>query len=406
MTTNQGIVPFDMRYAQAVQTIKRAIQRSQARMLQVANREVLSLNYGIGRYISENSRQGFWGTGAIKQISEQLQKEMPGLRGYSESSLKNMRRFYEEWCPYINRQLAVADLQQSENKQENKDVENRQLAVADLQIDENEMLVEIRQPLAGELDWSEFVQVPFTHHVLILRKRHSLEDRALFIHECAVFRWNKNQLTDYLNDKNYTARGTLPNNFAKTISDTALAIKTVKAFKDECVLDFINTEDLYEEAEDRNEPMLNRLIVDNIKQFIERFGQGFLFMGPQYRVQIGEEEKFIDLLFFNRILNCLVAVELKDARFQPAHLGQLSFYLSALDETVRLPHENPSIGIVLCREMDKTVVEIAIRDYSKPMGVATFRLGKDAPEDLTRVLPDFNGLKSLMKDNKDEDSQE
>lgn len=406
MTSKQDIVPFDMRYAQAVQTIKRAIQRSQARMLQVANREVLSLNYGIGRYISENSRQGFWGTGAIKQISEQLQKEMPGLKGYGVSSLKNMRSFYEEWSPYINRQPLAGDFQPSESLQENNGNANRQLPTDDFQIDEYEMLTEIRQPMVGELDLNEFVQVPFTHHTLIISKRKSFEDRALFIHECAVFRWNKNQLTDYLNDKNYTARGSLPNNFAKTISDTTLAIKTVKAFKDECVLDFINTEDLYEEEEDRNESMLNRLIVDNIKLFIERFGQGFLFMGPQYRVQIGEEEKFIDLLFFNRILNCLVAVELKDARFQPAHLGQLSFYLSALDETVRLPHENPSIGVVLCREMNKTVVEIAIRDYSKPMGVATFRLGKDAPEDLARVLPDFNGLKSLMRDNEKEEPQE
>ena len=178
--------------------------------------------------------------------------------------------------------------------------------------------MEIRQPLVGELDWNEFVQVPFTHHTLIISKRKSFGERALFIHECAVFRWNKNQLTDYLNDKNYTARGSLPNNFASTINDTKLAIKTVKAFKSECLLDFINTEDLYEDVEDRNEPMLNRLIVDNIRQFIERFGQGFLFVGPQYRVQIGEEEKFIDLLFFNRILPQLSGCRGIERRSLPA----------------------------------------------------------------------------------------
>ncbi|MDE7166418.1 MAG: PDDEXK nuclease domain-containing protein [Bacteroidaceae bacterium] len=389
MINKSDIELFDLRYASAVQAIKNAIQRSQARAMQAANREMLSLYYGIGRYISENSRDGFWGTGAIKQISGQLQKEMPGLKGFGETMLKNMRRFYESWCPYINRQPSGADLQPSHL---------RDFVGAELQINEYEMLLEIRQPLADELNWAEFVQVPFSHHILILRKRETIEERAFFIHECAINRWNKYQLEDYLNDRDFQCRGILPNNFSTTISDTKLAIKTVKAFKGECLLDFINAEDLYEEVEDRNEPLLNRLIADNIKQFIERFGQGFLFIKPQYRVQIGEEEKFIDLLFFNRILNCLVAVELKDARFQPAHLGQLSFYLSALDETVRLPHENPSIGIVLCREMDRTVVEIAIRDYSKPMGVATFRLGKDAPEDLTRVLPDFENLKQLMDD--------
>ena len=111
---------------------------------------------------------------------------------------------------------------------------------------------------------------------------------------------------------------------------------------------------------------------------------------------VGNEEKFIDLLFFNRQLNALVAVELKDARFQPSHLGQLSFYLSALDRQVRKPHENPPIGIVLCREFDRMVVEVAISDYTKPMGVATFQLGKNAPEDLTRVLPPAEGLSKCI----------
>ena len=115
-------------------------------------------------------------------------------------------------------------------------------------------------------------------------------------------------------------------------------------------------------------------------------------------IQAGDEEKFIDLLFSNRHLNCLVAVELKDCRFKPAHLGQLAFYLSVLDKTVKKPHENPSVGLVLCREMDRTVVELAIRDYTKPMGVATFRLGEDAPEEYNRILPDTTGLDALMQE--------
>lgn len=127
-----------------------------------------------------------------------------------------------------------------------------------------------------------------------------------------------------------------------------------------------------------------------------------MFIAPQYRLVVGDEEKFVDLLFFNRQLNCLVAIELKDCRFQPAHLGQLSFYLSVLDEQVRKPHENPSVGIVLCREMDKTVVEIAVRDYNKPMGVATFRLGEDAPEKYSKILPDLSRINALMHDDLDD----
>ena len=383
---------FEMKYAAAVQTIKEAIQRSQARALHVVNSEVLSLNYGIGRYISENSRHGFWGTGALAQISSQLQKEMPGLKGYSETSLKDMRTFYEEWAPLVNRQPVADELASASN----------QMPVASAgMIDERLMLREIRQPVADELDWGDFLRVPFTHHVMILRKEKSPEGRTFYIHQCALHSWNKYVLRDYLNDNLFKESGHLPNNFSKTISDQRLAVQTMKAFKEEYLLDFINAEDLYAEEEDRNEPVLNKKIVANIRDFILRFGQDFMFLREQYRIMVGDEEKFIDLLFFNRQLNALVAVELKDTRFQPAHLGQLSFYLSALDRQVRKPHENPPIGIVLCREFDRMVVEVAISDYTKPMGVATFQLGKNAPEDLTRVLPpadELNDVRCMMAD--------
>ena len=379
---------FEMKYAAAVQTIKEAIQRSQARALHVVNSEVLSLNYGIGRYISENSRHGFWGTGALAQISSQLQKEMPGLKGYSETSLKDMRTFYEEWAPLVNRQPVADELPSASNQMP--------VATAGM-IDERLMLREIRQPMADELDWGDFLRVPFTHHVMILRKEKSPEGRAFYIHQCALHCWNKYVLRDYLNSNLFKESGHLPNNFSKTIPDQQLAVQTMKAFKEEYLLDFINAEDLYAEEEDRNEPVLNKKIVANIRDFILRFGQDFMFLREQYRIMVGDEEKFIDLLFFNRQLNALVAVELKDTRFQPAHLGQLSFYLSALDRQVRKPHENPPIGIVLCREFDRMVVEVAISDYTKPMGVATFQLGKNAPEDLTRVLPPAEELTKCIE---------
>lgn len=380
---------FDMAYAAAVQAIKEAIQRSQARTLHVVNGEVLSLNYGIGRYISENSRCGFWGTGALAQISRQLQKEMPGLKGYGETSLKDMRTFYEQWQPLVNRRLVADDLDAGND---------RAVLPVNAVVDERLMLREIRQPLADELTWLDFVQIPFTHHVMILRGTKSLESRVFYIHQCALHRWNKYVLRDFLRNDLYSRRGHLPNNFSETIPDQRLAVQTMKAFKEEYLLDFINAEDLYAEAEDRNEPVLNRKIVENIRDFILRFGQDFMFISEQYRVKVGDEEKFIDLLFFNRQLNALVAVELKDSRFQPSHLGQLSFYLSALDRTVRKPHENPPIGLVLCREFDRMVVEVAVSDYTKPMGVATFQLGKNAPEDLTRVLPSAEDMAKCIEE--------
>ena len=365
---------INQNYIEAVKTIKEAILRSQYRAAASVNKEQLSLYYGIGRYVSENSRTGFWGKGAIEQISSLLQKELPGLRGFSVSNIKNMRVFYEEWEPVLNRQPLAGDLV----------------------LDEKLLLSVIRQPLADEFNWSDFLSIGFSHHTEIISKAKTLEARLFYIHECAIHYWSKYTLRDYLKADLYNHRGTLPNNFAQTLPDTKQALKAVCSFKDEYLLDFINVEELNEEEEDLDEKIVEKAIVANVKKFIMTFGQDFSFIGNQYRMEVAGEEMFIDLLFFNRELNSLVAVELKSGKFRTSYLGQLNTYLSALDTYIRKPHENPSIGIILCREMNQTFVEFAVRDYNKPMGVATYRASKDMPERLRNALPDIEELKKLL----------
>ena len=365
---------INQNYREAVKTIKEAILRSQYRAAASVNKEQLSLYYGIGRYVSENSRTGFWGKGAIEQISSLLQKELPGLRGFSTSNIKNMRVFYEEWEPVLNRQ-PLAD---------------------DLVLDEKLLLVEIRQPLADEFNWSDFLSIGFSHHTEIISKAKTLEARLFYIHECATRYWSKYTLRDYLKTDLYSHRGTFPNNFAQALPDTKQALKAVCSFKDEYLLDFINVEELNEQEEDLDEKIVEKAIVANVKKFIMTFGQDFSFIGNQYRMEVAGEEMFIDLLFFNRELNSLVAVELKSGKFRTSYLGQLNTYLSALDTYIRKPHENPSIGIILCREMNQTFVEFAVRDYNKPMGVATYHASKDMPERLRNALPDIEDLRKLL----------
>ncbi|GFH99504.1 putative nuclease YhcG [Bacteroidaceae bacterium] len=365
---------INQNYREAVKTIKEAILRSQYRAAASVNKEQLSLYYGIGRYVSENSRTGFWGKGAIEQISSLLQKELPGLRGFSATSIRNMRIFYEEWDKVLNHQ-PTAD---------------------DLVLNEKLLLVEIHQPLADEFNWADFLSIGFSHHTEIISKAKTLEARLFYIHECATRYWSKYTLRDYLKADLYSHRGTLPNNFAQTLPDTKQALKAVCSFKDEYLLDFINVEELNEQEEDLDEKIVEKAIVTNVKKFIMTFGQDFSFIGNQYRVEVAGEEMFIDLLFFNRELNSLVAVELKSGKFRTSYLGQLNTYLSALDTYIRKPHENPSIGIILCREMNQTFVEFAVRDYNKPMGVATYRASKDMPERLRNALPDIEDLKKLL----------
>jgi RecB family endonuclease NucS len=167
-------------------------------------------------------------------------------------------------------------------------------------------------------------------------------------------------------------------------------------FKDEYLLNFVDIEHIDEDDTDQDERVLERQIVNNIRKFITSFGNDFIFIGNQYRVIVDNEESFIDLLFFNRELNSLVAVELKSGKFRPAYLGQLNFYLSALDSCVKKPHENASIGILLCKEMKKTTVEFAVRDFTKPMGVATYSSSAELPEYLRKALPDTEELKKLL----------
>ena len=370
-------------YTEAVRIIKEAILRSQYRAASSVNKEQLSLYYGIGKYVSENSRHGFWGKGAIETISQQLQKELPGLRGFSASNIKNMRSFYEEWSPVINRQPSADDFKTL-------------TVVSESELNENLLLVEVRQPMADEFNWSDFFAIGFSHHIEIMAKAKTLEARLFYIHESATRFWNKYTLRDYLKADLYNHRGTLPNNFTSTIASAQQALKAVNAFKDEYLLDFINVEELDTQDEDLNERVLEKSIVDNIKRFILTFGQDFIFVGNQYRLEVSGEEMFVDLLFFNRELNSLVAVELKSGKFRSSYLGQLSIYLSALDTYVRKPHENPAIGILLCRDINQSFVEFAIRDYDKPMGVATYRATKDMPERLRIALPDIEELKKLL----------
>lgn len=237
-----------------------------------------------------------------------------------------------------------------------------------------------------------FFKLGFTHHSEILAKEKSIEGRLFYITKCASDFWSVEALKSNLRGDLYSKSGTLPNNFLMTIPEPEQARRAIRVLKDEYLLDYINIED----ENDPDERLIERGIVANIKQFILSFGNKFCFIGNQYRIIVDKKEYFIDLLFFNRELHCLVAIELKRGEFKPSQLGQLFFYLAALDEYVRQPDEAPSIGILLCKEANRTTVEFAVRDYTKPMGVATYKTRNEMPEQWQKALPDFDEMKKLL----------
>ncbi|MDR2869894.1 MAG: PDDEXK nuclease domain-containing protein [Deferribacteraceae bacterium] len=366
-----------------VAVIKDAIVRSRYQAAKLVNKELLSLYYAVGKYVADNSRSN-WGQGAIALLSDSLQRELPGLRGFSESSLKKMRSFYEVWQPiFLNRPLPL-DLSASED---------RQLSTGDLENAINlGLLAHDIANFSNNFSINAFFSVGFSHHSEILAKEKSLEGRLFYISRCAAEFWTVDTLKSYLRGDLYNKTGLMPNNFLQTLPESEQANRAIRSFKDEYFLDFINIEDEI----DPDERVFEQSIVANIKQFILSFGNKFCFIGNQYRVVVDEKEYFIDLLFFNRELRCLVAVELKRGDFKPSQLGQLFFYLSALDEYVRQPDEAPSIGIILCKEASRNTVEFAVRDYSKPMGVATYRTRNEMPEEWRKALPDLDDMKKLL----------
>ena len=192
--------------------------------------------------------------------------------------------------------------------------------------------------------------------------------------------------------------GTLPNNYTQALPCPQQALRAIETFKDEYLLDFINVEEIgVRDVGDVDERVVEQAIVSNVKNFIMEFGRGFSFISSAYHLDAFGEDQFIDLLFFNRDLNCLVAVELKRGKFKTAYLGQLSGYLSVLDEFERKPHEEPSMGIVLCRDMNEAFVNLVIRNYISPMGVATYSTADDVPGEVRDALPDIDDLKALLE---------
>ena len=361
-------------YLPAVKAIKEAILESRYRAARLVNKEMLALYYWVGNYVSVHSRVDAWNTHAIAVISKMLQQELPGLTGFSETNIKNMRTFYETWCPVLNRQLSAADLDNNLNISE---LLNRQIMSADL----------------SEEDYKSFLSVGFSIHREIIRKTSTLEERLFYIRLSAKEFWTYDKAKYHLNENLYKKQGTIQQtNFARTITDADFKQRALQSFKDEYMLDFINIED----TEMVDEREIEQTIVLNVKNFIMAFGQDFSFIGNQYRLEVSGKEFVIDLLFFSRRLRSLVAFELKRGEFKPEYTGKMNFYLAALDRYVRLPDENPSIGIILCKSKDEEIVELSFSDTSKPMGVATYRTSKDLPERLRNALPDIEELKKLM----------
>ena len=375
----------------AVNVIKTAILQSQTHAAKAVNQEMLALYFGIGRFISANTRNRNWGKGVLARISERLRSELPGLRGFGESSLKNMRLFYEAWN-FIesNSPIGIGEL-----------TDKTTIAVegsSNLCNNETDTIRQLQLTNLPDFPLTEFLSISFTHHVRILENAKVLEERLFYIRYCYNYKPAADDVRNIIKTKDlYNHQEELPNNFLTTIPDYKQAFHSMQMFKDEYLLDFINVEEIGMRDEEIDERVIEQNIVHNVKNFIMTFGKGFAFIGNQVHYDKLGHDHWIDLLFYNRDLRRTVVFELKKGNFKVAYLAQLSSYLRILNDDDRREGENAPIGIILCKNMDKEYVNYIMQDFRQPMGVATYKTADEVEPDVLKLLPPKEELIKLIK---------
>jgi len=329
-------------YPRLLTEIKERIRSAQYEALKAVNKELVGLYWDIGRMIVERQVVEGWGKAVVKQLATDLQTEFPGVGGFSASNLWRMKAFFEAYTGH-----------------------------------------EKLAPLVREIAWS--------HNLVIMERCKDPLEREFYVRMTRKFGWSKNVLIHQIDNQSYEKSMLGQTNFDKAMTPE-LRAQAKLAVKDEYTFDFLELGEEYSELE------LERALIARIEHFLRAMGGMFAFMGSQYRLEVDGKEFFIDLLLFHRRLRCLVAIELKVGDFQPEFVGKMQFYLAALDRQVRQEDENPSIGIILCKEKSRTIVEYALHNASNPIGVATYEITRTLPKALKGQLPSPKDIAHLLED--------
>ena len=395
-------------YQNAVDIIKTAILQSQARAAKAVNQEQLALYFGIGRYVSANTRKKNWGNGAIESISRQLRAELPGLRGFSATSMRNMRTFYEEWRSLENNSSVATDEIPSNSSVTTDEFTeiNTNSAVATAELPSDSEIRQLQLANLPDFPLREFLSISFTHHIAILAKAKAYEERIFYMKYADTYKPTVEDLEKAIMQDLYHHQDKMPNNFLATIPDYKQAYRAIRMFKDEYLLDYINVEELGMHDEDVDERVIESNIVHNVKNFIMTFGRGFSFCGSQVHYDKLGHDHWIDLLFFCRDLNRTVVFELKNGNFKVGYLAQLSAYLRILNDDDRRDHEEAPIGIILCKNADKDYAGYIMQDFKQPMGVATYKTADEMDPELLKALPPKEELQRVFEESskKEEES--
>ncbi|MFZ4521778.1 MAG: PDDEXK nuclease domain-containing protein [Bacteroidales bacterium] len=333
---------LDKKFAEIISLIKQARNKA----LLAVNTELINLYWNIGEYITTQVANATWGDGTINELAELIQKEHPDLKGFTRRGLYRMKRFYETYAhskfvSSVMTQMQLADYQSTEV-----------VSSVMSQLDTSD----IRGSIIAKLSW--------THHLVLISRTKTDEEREFYLRLCLQEKISVRELERQISSGVFE-RVIIGN---ETISSSLKEIHpdVTNTFKDTYVFEFLNLPEQYNESD------LQKGLIRQMKNFILELGRDFIFIGEEFRIQVGNSDFYIDLLFYHRGLHCLVAFELKADKFKPEHLGQLNFYLEALDRDVKKTNENPSIGILLCKDKDSEVVEYALSRTLSPTMVSEY----------------------------------
>ena len=336
------IVPLPADYAAWLAELKARIHDAQQQASLAVNRELVLLYWQIGRDILARQGMEGWGAKVIERLAQDLRSAFPDMKGFSPRNLKYMRAFAEAW---------------------------------------------------PEMDFVQGVlaQLPWYHQLALLDKLNDTEERRWYAAKAIEHGWSRNVLAIQIETRLRERSGQAVTNFSQRLP-APMSDLARESLKDPYRLDFLG---LGEEAQER---ALEDAIIQHITRFLLELGAGFAFVGRQVHLEVGGDDFFIDLLFYHLKLRCFVVVELKAGAFKPEHAGQLNFYLSAVDAQMRAEHDAPTIGLLLCKSRNKVVAEYALRDLSKPIGVAEYQLVEALPADLQSSLPSIEAIEQALAD--------
>jgi predicted nuclease of restriction endonuclease-like (RecB) superfamily len=328
-------------YANFFREVKKYIRDRQLQAMRSVNRELVALYWDIGQLIHQKQEALGWGKSVVETLAIDLQAEFPGRNGFSAQNLWFMRQFYNEYVGKPN-----------------------------------------LQPLVREISW--------TKNLIIFSRCKDHLEQEFYLRATARYGWTKAVLQHQVDSKSYEKYLLNQTNFDEAVPEKIRA-QAILAVKDRYTFDFLELVDEHSERD------LEQALVKNIRAFLSEMGGSFAFLGNQYRLVVGGQEYFIDLLLFHRRLRCLVAIELKIGDFKPEHKGKMEFYLEALDCQERIEGENPPIGMIICRSKNKTVVEYALRNAVRPIGVATYSIVPQLPEDYRNELPSPEAIAERLR---------